>query len=309
MRSGVVISILVCLMVISPVSPCVGQVNEAFQALKGLYLGQPPPGDTAVLFAPHIFTAEFEVHGCPKFSPDLHEVYLEMMERGCLFSVLANGVWTAPREPGFAELFRADDGVGCECLAAEGKMMFLSSLKPPSSYSINQHGDKYWDYIWYVTRQDNKWSVPRPVDSVVNTLNRHWQFAAAPDGSLYIPSGRAIHYAKYADNHWAKPVPLPEPMVNVAFPYLSPDASYMVVARMDSNRNWRIGVSFRDAENKWVEPRFFGENVNLPGNNLCPNVTPDGKYLFFINNHAGYFRPYWVDASVIQRLKEEAISK
>lgn len=309
MRVGVVLFVVWCLTVIIPVSSCIGQVDEAFQALQGLYLGQPPPGDTAVLFAPHIFTAEFEVHGCPKFSPDLHEMYLEMMEHGCLISLLEKDVWTAPRKPDFAELFRAHYGVTCECLAAEGKMMFLSSLKPPSSYVIDQQGDQYWDYIWYVTRQDNGWSDPQPVDSAVNTLSRHWQFAVAPDGSLYIPSGGAIHYAKYSESHWATPVPLPEPLVNVAFPCLSPDESYMLMARKDSTRDWSIGVSFRDSADKWTEPLFFGDNVNLPGKNLCPNITPDGKYLFYINNNAGYFRPYWVDASVIQHLKEETSGK
>jgi hypothetical protein len=38
---------------------------------------------------------------------------------------------------------------------------------------------------------------------------------------------------------------------------------------------------------------------------LCPNVTPDGKYLFFLSTRDGEGLAYWVDAIIIEQLKSK----
>ena len=46
-----------------------------FTDLYGAYLGQTPPGDTPVVFAPEIVSTIFMEHSAPSFSPDGNEVF------------------------------------------------------------------------------------------------------------------------------------------------------------------------------------------------------------------------------------------
>jgi hypothetical protein len=43
--------------------------------------------------------------------------------------------------------------------------------------------------------------------------------------------------------------------------------------------------------------------VNSPATELCPLVTADGKYLFFLSSRDGESHPYWVRADVIEKAR------
>ena len=48
----------------------------------------------------------------------------------------------------------------------------------------------------------------------------------------------------------------------------------------------------------------MGPGINTDLHELCPNVTPDGKYLFFNRNgEDGDLKVFWVDAKIIEELK------
>ena len=49
--------------------------GQEFTDLYGDYLGQTPPGDTAVIFAPGVVSTDIRQHSAPAFSPDGNEVY------------------------------------------------------------------------------------------------------------------------------------------------------------------------------------------------------------------------------------------
>jgi hypothetical protein len=49
--------------------------SQEFMVLTGDYLGQTPPGDIPVIFAPGIISSEDQEHGVPAFSPDGKEVF------------------------------------------------------------------------------------------------------------------------------------------------------------------------------------------------------------------------------------------
>ena len=61
-------------------------------------------------------------------------------------------------------------------------------------------------------------------------------------------------------------------------------------------------VSFRGAEGAWMTPAALPAPVNTPDMELCPVVSPDGRYLFFLRSG----RVYWVDASYIDELRPGA---
>ena len=63
-----------------------------------------------------------------------------------------------------------------------------------------------------------------------------------------------------------------------------------------------IYVSFKEKDGGWQAPRNLGKPVNSVGAELCPVVTPDGKYLFFFRN----VDIFWVSTDVVERVRAGA---
>ncbi|MBE0655257.1 MAG: PD40 domain-containing protein [Bacteroidales bacterium] len=40
---------------------------------------------------------------------------------------------------------------------------------------------------------------------------------------------------------------------------------------------------------------------------LCPYVSPDGKYIFFLRMGKGYNNVYWASSEIIDKLKSEVL--
>jgi Tol biopolymer transport system component len=47
----------------------------------------------------------------------------------------------------------------------------------------------------------------------------------------------------------------------------------------------------------------MGPRVNTGSNEICPMVSPDGRYFFFNSYRSGNADNYWMDASVIADLR------
>jgi hypothetical protein len=62
-------------------------------------------------------------------------------------------------------------------------------------------------------------------------------------------------------------------------------------------------VSFRGTDGAWAEPVKLGPEVNSPSIELCPMVTADGKFLFFLSQRDGESHAYWAKAEVIDKLR------
>jgi hypothetical protein len=95
--------------------------------------------------------------------------------------------------------------------------------------------------------------------------------------------------------------------------------------------NSDLYVSYRREDGAWTAPQNLGPAINSPYQEYCPSLSPDGKYFFF----SSYKRPeetsvptmrslddilrfyrqpyngagdvYWVDAVVIQTLREKLL--
>jgi hypothetical protein len=70
-----------------------------------------------------------------------------------------------------------------------------------------------------------------------------------------------------------------------------------------------LWISFRNAAGAWSEPVKLGPEVNSPETELCPIVTADGKYLFFLSQRDGESHAYWVRADVIEELRPKEVIK
>jgi hypothetical protein len=274
-----------------------------FPVLTGAYLGQTPPGAEPIPFALDIVSNPLGQHGSITFSPDGTEAFWEATTEApdqgyeygtILTSRVEGGRWTAPEPAPFA--VRSDD---VPVFAPDGQRLFFISLRPLTPGG----GEK--ERIWYVDRSGGGWSEPAPVDPVVNDLPLHWQFAVAADHSLTFATRGVLHRSACVDGVYRTPEPLGETfdaLGRCASPYVTPDESLLVFVAPDpedTRGRMDLFVSRRDAAGAWSEPRQLGGSLSSPGHEMCPQLSPDGRYLFFLTTRTGFWTTHWVAASVL----------
>jgi len=276
--------------------------------VPGAYLGEIPPEDTPRLFAPHILS--FPVHTSAVFSPDGKEVYWRNMgpedSDQILFMRRRNGGWTAPATVPFA----LPGGTGDPAFSHDGETLFFTSHK-----ELPIHGGVRNEGIWYVVRDGDGWSEPRSVGDVVNSHRMHWQISVARNGSIYFTSrnegvrgAEDIFRSSFNGEKYVEPEDLGN-TINTEYqettPYVALDESYLIFARWGLDLEYAdLFISFRK-NGAWTTATSLGSSINTDSHELCPVVSPDGKYLFFVSSRSGQFRVYWVDAAIIGKLRPQ----
>lgn len=278
--------------------------QNGFQVLTGPYLGQTPPGMTPEIFAPGIVSSEEGNHSSPVFSPDGKEVYWATMTSGILYMKLKNSRWTSPSQAPFQKgKFQHCDS---PFFSHDGSRLYFIAL------ISSDHSEK--EMLYYVNKMKDSWSEPIAFDSIVNTGNLHWQFSFAENWNLYFTAekddglGRYDMYKSvYEKGKYLKPENLGA-LFNTeesdAMPFIAPDESLLVFASTGREACYGksdLYVSFKRNDGSWTVPENLGPSVNTANHEICPVISPDGKYLFFLKNH----NVYWVDAKIIEELKAE----
>jgi len=65
-----------------------------------------------------------------------------------------------------------------------------------------------------------------------------------------------------------------------------------------------LHISYRRGDGKWTMPRDLGPNINSDQLDICPQITPNGKYLLFVTRRElPLFHVYWADAGFVERMK------
>jgi len=188
--------------------------QDDFPVLTGPYLGQKPPGDEAVLFAPGIVsTGLHDDHG-PVFSKDGTEMYGRIS--GNPFSIVyviksVDGRWLKPETAPFAGKY----DIVSFTFSSDGKRLYFSSEAP-----IDDEGEPKDTDIWYIDRVDGGWSQPVNVGKPVNTENDDYIVSVTANNTLYYTirkaeAGRLVSFKNYScrvDNgRWTEPVMLDYP--------------------------------------------------------------------------------------------------
>ncbi|MFH0761244.1 MAG: ankyrin repeat domain-containing protein [Bacteroidota bacterium] len=269
---------------------------ERFPQLSGLYLGQVPPKDLPVLFAPDIVSSASgdDNHGSVTFSPDGNEIYWNMRSK-IWESKLENGLW---KEPGIVSFCREDEFMyDNPFITTDGKKMFFTSTRPGSVSEMKEN-------IWYAERKSTGWSDPRPVSSEVNAILLHWGISVSDTGTLYFGGTaqdnygkRDIYFSKMENGVYSAPVHLGQGINsndNEHCPYIAPDESYLIFTRF-SDRGQEYYISYHGQSGNWLAPA----KIDVGGyEGVCPTVSPDGRYFFFCSDGI-----YWMTAGFIEKLR------
>ncbi len=311
------------------------QKQSNFPVLKGPYLGQKPPGMTPEIFAPGIISTGHH-DGCITFSPDGNELFYHFGGHGrmvILYMKQEGNRWTVPQVASFSGRYRD----GEPHFSYDGNQLLFRSNRPLEG---KEEPTESTD-IWIVERNEDGWGEPRNLGYIINSEKDDLYPTITKSGDLYFASNRDggwdIYTSKYVNGRYTKPEKLSD-AINSEFgdwdAFFAPDESYIIFGsngRSDGLGESDLYISFRKEDGTWTKSENMGSQINTVYREVDPNVSPDGKYIFFRSNrriHKSYSEMpltygeikeildspgngeadiYWVDAKVIGNLKPEEL--
>lgn len=263
---------------------------------KSTYLGQIPPGLTPQVFAPNLVSTE-EWSDSGKFSPDMKSFYVTR------WRVKDN------KTQRFAITFKKIGSNWVEMPDPDRQRLPTFSPDGQTMYFRNQ----------YKTLTDTGWSEFKSIGTGFEDI-RIMGLSQSTKGTLVIDEWATDGYGslRLSRLHNGKreaPTPLHKNINTgrwTAHPYIAPDESYLL---WDSERESGYGksdlyISFKQDDGTWGHAINLGETVNTGVSEQGPQVTPDGKYLFFnrsLPKEGGRTQSdlFWVDAKLIADLKSK----
>lgn len=265
-----------------------GQVSN-IEKMSGPYLGQEPPGEEPVRFARNIIPDD--LHSVPVFSLDGKNVYFKSMESdGIISSKEISGTWSSP---GLISINDQLDNTDDPCLSPDGTKLYYTSYD-------KEHNR---DFIYFSDLKDGKASKPRQPAGKLNAIDMHWQFSMASNGNIYYAANGNIYLSELKNEIYQEPLKL-GPSINSAYsectPYINPGEDLLIFAR-STNGKPNLFISRKDASGNWMPAKALQHGINSDKHEMCPRISADGKYFFFISSREGLFSAYWVDAKILDR--------
>ena len=276
--------------------------QKDFPQLTGPYLGQKPPGEKPVIFAPGIISVDknFE-HSAAVFSPDGKEVFWCTNVNGNtdkrvagnlrLYTMkMVDGRWTASRPAPFVKNIVAERPV----FSPDGNRLYIEFGSDPYHESDTD--------IYVVERTNEGWSDPEPVSPLINSRAIERLHCVTADGSLYFSRNNftrneAFFVSRRENGEFSEPVKLGKGYNSDEYEaaiLIAPDEEFMLISSTDiQHRGVKFLISFKKIDGSW------SDRIELPF--YCGGFfafSPDGKYLFFMNEGI-----WWVSTSVFDKLK------
>jgi hypothetical protein len=260
-------------------------------------MGQELPGEIPQVFAPDFIGSG--LHACPVFTPDGLEAYWGILapDKTMMLSKEVNGSWINPKAFEFPSEFIDSDA---PCLTVDGNRLFFLTFLPITPGAEEKYN------IWFMDRDNDSWTYPQPLPECVNSLDTWGQLSVAENQNLYFHStvtgNGDIYLSRFINDQYTTPEPLSstinKPGTQDLHPFIAPDESYIIFCRVDPGAGHYftdLYISFKDGSDSWCEAVPMEES-NTPFHDCCPNVSRDGRYLFFVRDAV-----YWVDASIINQ--------
>jgi len=286
-----------------------------FPMLRGGYLGMNKPGLTPEPFAPGILWAVYNPHSNLTISPDEKEIYWTASffsySSKIWFMKLEHNQWSEPEIAPFSRQYHHEGPF----FSPDGSRLYFCSDRP-----ITKNGSIKEDLdIWFVERKSEGWGEPKNIGPPVNTANVEEWISVSKYGTLYFNiyflddenAGQNIYRSRLINRQYTSPEKVE--MINTEYwegcPYIAPDESYIIFCSDQPGGNStdsELYISFHKKDGSWTKGYNMGKTINM-GRTLCPGMSPDNKFLFFIHRTNGIDDFYWVDAKIIEDLKPEEL--
>ncbi len=312
MRQGVLLLITVAF--VFSTHAFAAQSDENWPDVAGPYFGQEPPGMTAEIFAPGIISTDrSEINSV--FAPDRDEFYFTAWTRETGTKIMVtsqiDGRWTAPEVASFSNHPTDVD----LAISYDGKRVFFGTRRPRPGETEIREG--VFD-IWFADRTETGWGEEQYLGPVVNSGRSQIYPTVTRNGTLYFQALREEGYGK-ADIYRSRLIDgvyqTPEnlgPVINSenyeGDVFVAHNESYLIVSisgRKDGFGEGDLYISFRNLDGSWSPLKNMGAEINSDKRDFCPMVTPDGKYFFFSSKRVGEGDIFWVDAMVIEALRDD----
>ena len=250
---------------------------------SGPYLGETPPTDRPVLFAPGVVSTSMAERDVA-MTPDGNELYFcvavgQFQHTAIMQTKLVDGQWTTPEVAPFSsnpdfmclEPFISPDGQ---------KFYFMSNMPDNPMGPVRNETD-----IWVMDRQGDGWGEPRRVGPPINTEASEYFPSVTNDGTMYFtrdnPETRAnrIYRARFVDGEYQEVEELPEivnctPALFNAF--IAPDESYLIVPIADV----RTATAGRTITSAIVRPMTNGRSRSISATRSTPRLVRSGRRTF-----------------------------
>ncbi|WP_088330108.1 PD40 domain-containing protein [Lacimicrobium sp. SS2-24] len=280
------------------ISFCLGAKDQhANVALSGIYLGEKLPGETPTLFAPGIISLDGRYEFGISFSPDLKEIYFSGNKKGELSKIFmtqqVNGKWTPVTPISFTK--QSELGELHPFVSHDGNKLYFSSHD--SEYKENQN--------WYVQRKNHSWSTAINLGEVINQ-DEVFDVSESANGDLYYTniSKMKMYYAPFKSGRY--PEQMEVGIDSGIHGVISKSQDFLIVdARHKERKDKDLYVYFKLEDGGWSDAINLGDKVNTTFNETVPNLTPDGKFLFFsrYDEKNGLSNFYWVSSKIIEDLR------
>ncbi len=262
--------------------------DDSFPVLTGKYLGQNEPKLSPEIFAPNIVsTGMSEINAC--FSPDYKEFLYSIILPSTQFVIMSMSYsdekWSEPEVASFSGKYSDADPF----ITLDGRWLYFVSKRP---FDTIQTARNDWD-IWRLENIEGKWSNLERLNSNINSDADDIYPSLTNQGTLYFSSGRYgdnnrdIFYAKSINDGFEPSIKLSD-AINSHWEgdiFISPEEDYMIFRSFGRAEGSGLYISFK-FNDLWGIPKRMDEEINRTGRELCPIVSPDGKYFFFTSNHS-----------------------
>jgi len=242
-------------------------VNPGFTqslSMEGRYLGQRSPGNTPKTFPLFVEQGFFAAERIAISNDDKDIYYSEIKgyypNRGESIKKysFSRGKWTGP-----VTLF---EGYAAPALSVNGDTMYVER-----------------NFETYISvKKDSLWTIPK---KILTGLDSAHYFQVTGNRNYYIStkSGKGAGLSDWcrvlingADTiALSQGRPLNTSGENLDF-FVSLDETFMIVTNRPG-----LGISFRNNDGSWTNPRNFGPRIDFGLGSWGPYVTPDNKYLFY----------------------------
>ncbi|MFA6127717.1 MAG: putative Ig domain-containing protein [Bacteroidales bacterium] len=269
-----------------------------------LYLGQTPPGNSAIQFAPGLVSLRNRRETKIVFSPDNRECLIGVGQNGAfqiLHSQYEDGNWTNPVTADFIPTSRPIEPF----YSPDNRQVFFTS-----------NAD-----IYVSARANQTWAAPVKLGSPINTTSEEYHPTVTSNGTLYFCSARNnssldIYRCKYENEHYSAVEKLPEVInrhdsqqTGAWDPFIAPDESYIIFSAIRAGGYGQEDqyISYNRNGN-WTNPKNLGPSINTNNIEYGSYVSPDHKYYFF-SRPAGWGPDaaadiYWIKADFIDSLSK-----